>query len=49
MVLKWTNNLGFEAKVKDFDTILLDDPAQFHGDDRGPSSLEVLCVGVVAS
>lgn len=44
--LKWTNNLGFEAIVKDFNKITVDEPKQFHGDDRGPSSLEFLCVGI---
>ncbi len=44
--LTWTSNLGFEAEVKDFPTIVIDEPQQFHGDDRGPSSIEYLCVGI---
>ena len=44
--LTWTNNLGFKAVVKEYPPLDVDEPAQFHGDDRGPSSLEYLCVGI---
>ncbi|MHA1378857.1 MAG: OsmC family protein [Candidatus Helarchaeota archaeon] len=47
--LTWTSNLGFEAKVErneNFPNIIIDEPQRFHGDDRGPSSLEYLCVGI---
>ncbi|NVM02590.1 MAG: OsmC family protein [Candidatus Helarchaeota archaeon] len=44
--LRWTSNLGFTANVKQFQELVVDEPQQFHGDDRGPSSLEYLCVGI---
>ncbi|MHA1143759.1 MAG: OsmC family protein [Candidatus Helarchaeota archaeon] len=44
--LKWLSNLGFEAKIKEFPPIILDEPPDFKGDDRGPSAVEMLLVGI---
>ncbi|MHA1372577.1 MAG: OsmC family protein [Promethearchaeota archaeon] len=44
--LKWIGNIGFNASTRQFNEILIDEPAEFHGDDRGPSSVEYLGISI---
>lgn len=44
--LDWTGNIGFTAKTRQFDGLAIDEPEEFHGDDRGPSSVEYLGVAI---
>ncbi|MHC1591525.1 MAG: OsmC family protein [Candidatus Helarchaeales archaeon] len=45
---RWVDRLGFRIKIKDFPEIFSDEPPEFHGDDRGPSSVEMLLAAVAA-
>lgn len=45
---KWVDRLGFRIRIKEFPEILSDEPPEFHGDDRGPSSIEMLLASVAA-
>ncbi|MHA1231148.1 MAG: OsmC family protein [Candidatus Helarchaeota archaeon] len=40
------DNITFKVKIKDFPEFLMDEPVEFHGNDRGPSSIEFLCTAV---
>ncbi|MHA1785752.1 MAG: OsmC family protein [Candidatus Helarchaeota archaeon] len=42
----WLKNLQFEASIKDFPKFIMDEPEQFHGDDTGPSSIELMLSGI---
>lgn len=43
--LDWNGNVGFVARARSFAGIQVDEPAAFHGDDRGPSAVEYLAIG----
>ncbi|MHA1732883.1 MAG: OsmC family protein [Promethearchaeota archaeon] len=43
---KWMGGVGFQAKVRHFPEVWIDEPKEFHGDDRGISSVEYLMVGI---
>lgn len=43
---KWLDGVGFEANVRHFPPVVVDEPPEFHGDDRGFSSVEYLLVGI---
>ena len=43
---EWKKNLQFEASIKDFPTFIMDEPVAFHGNDEGPSSIEMLLSGI---
>ncbi len=43
---RWAGGVGFKAKVRHFPEIWIDEPPQFHGNDRGISSVEFLLVGI---
>ncbi|MHA1143758.1 MAG: OsmC family protein [Candidatus Helarchaeota archaeon] len=45
---RWVDRLGFRIKIKEFPEIFSDEPPEFHGDDRGPSSVEMLLAAVAA-
>jgi uncharacterized OsmC-like protein len=44
--LDWTGNIGFTAKTRQFTGLAIDEPEEFHGDDRGPSSVEYLGIAI---
>lgn len=44
--LKWIDNIGFNIIIKDFPKIITDEPIEFHGDNRGPSSVELLLAAI---
>ncbi|MFX0102937.1 MAG: OsmC family protein [Candidatus Hodarchaeota archaeon] len=44
--VKWDGNVRFKAKTRQFSNIIIDEPAEFHGDDKGPSSIEYLGVAI---
>jgi len=44
--LDWTGNIGFTAKTRQFEGLAIDEPEEFHGDDRGPSSVEYLGIAI---
>ena len=44
--LDWEGNIGFSASTRGFSNIMVDEPPKFHGDDRGPSSIEYLGIGI---
>lgn len=43
---RWINGVGFKAKVRHFPEIWIDEPPQFHGSDRGISSVEFMLVAI---
>ncbi len=43
---KKLENIAFKVKVKDFPEFIMDEPKQFHGNDRGPSAGEYLLVSI---
>lgn len=40
--VEWDGNIRFKAKTRQFSNYIMDEPPQFHGDDKGPSSIEYL-------
>jgi uncharacterized OsmC-like protein len=42
----WDGNVRFKAKARHFTEIVMDEPPEFHGDDKGPSSIEYLGVAI---
>ena len=44
--VEWKKNLQFEATIKHFPSFIMDEPEAFHGDDEGPSSIEMLLSGI---
>ncbi|MHA1681272.1 MAG: OsmC family protein [Promethearchaeota archaeon] len=44
--LEWTGNVGFKARTRQFNNIIIDEPKEFHGTDTGPSAVEYLGIGV---
>ena len=44
--VEWKKNLQFEAAIKEFPKFIMDEPESFHGDDEGPSSIEMLLSGI---
>ena len=44
--VEWKKNLQFEAAIKDFPKFIMDEPEAFHGNDEGPSSIEMLLSGI---
>jgi len=40
------DNIGFKVNIKEFPEFLMDEPPEFHGDNRGPSSAEFLLTAI---
>lgn len=40
------NNIGFKVNIKEFPEFVMDEPPEFHGNDRGPSSAEFLLTSI---
>ena len=44
--LDWTGNIGFTATARQFTGMTIDEPEEFHGDDKGPSAVEYFGIGI---
>ncbi len=44
--LEWIDKIGFKIKIPGFPEMLTDEPVAFHGDNRGPSSVEYLMAAI---
>ena len=42
----WTGNISFTATCREFNGIVIDEPADFHGNNSGPSPAEYLGIGI---
>nr|MDO8117743.1 OsmC family protein [Candidatus Sigynarchaeota archaeon] len=46
IALQWLGGVGFKASTRQFKDIIIDEPPDFHGNDRGPSSVEYIGVAI---
>lgn len=46
--LEWIDNIGFKIKFPNFPNLemITDEPVEFHGDNRGPSSVDYLMAAI---
>ncbi|NVM02589.1 MAG: OsmC family protein [Candidatus Helarchaeota archaeon] len=44
--LEWIDNIGFKIHIESFPEMITDEPVEFHGDNRGPSSVEYLMAAI---
>ena len=44
--LEWIDNIGFKIHIEGFPEMLTDEPVEFYGDNRGPSSVEYLMAAI---
>lgn len=44
--VNWINDFGFTAEVRHFKNVLIDEPLSFKGNDRGPSPVEYILIGI---
>ncbi len=44
--LEWLGGVGFSASTRHFKGITIDEPPEFHGGDRGPSSVEYIGIAI---
>ncbi|MHA1793023.1 MAG: OsmC family protein [Promethearchaeota archaeon] len=44
--LKWDENICFKGQTRNFSNIIIDEPEDFHGTNKGPSAVEYLAFGI---
>jgi uncharacterized OsmC-like protein len=42
----WMENIAFKVNIKDYPEFIMDEPKEFHGNDKGPSAGEFLLVSI---